>query len=986
MVLSDPGIAADVAANVEDGSLSYSGALAILDDAAEGGMTASKLASLQAFAAELNVAGGVSASAYVQQITDDVVFDNSANATWNGGAATATPLGDISSTSTQAQVDELIGEWFLGTNLPSLNLGSVGGPDIVAAYQNSTLPLYGPTGAPTIQDVNQGNLGDCYFLASLGEVALMDPAAIENMIASNGNGTYSVRFFVDGQPDYVTVNAELPVMNGYQWANGSTLDFANGTTDDWVALIEKAYAQLNAQTNAPHGATLDSASDSYAGITAGDGSALTLITDESETPTSLGAWDSSSFLTSLMSSLAASWSTGQEILMSTPTNSSGNLVGDHMFMVAGINASTCALTLQNPWGSSYSGPLAMNFTETLQQLADDQCTLWVTAGNPSATPPPTKIASNGATTLAQVGVLYELSPAGGGTGPLLKLNGSAVIAGQFAAGWTPVGAVQTADGYEVAWRIPGQNEYEVWDTDSNGDFIVDATGILSGASAELEGVEANFGETFAGAGAKAAPTAIATNGATTLAEVGDLFELNPAGGGTGPLLQLNGSVVAAGQFAAGWTPVGAVQTASGYEVAWSVPGQSEYTVWDVNSAGAYTGAATGTLSGASDALQQLELNFGEDFRGAEAPRPSAIATNGVTTLAQVAEEFELNPAGGGTGPFLDLNGSPVMAGQFALGWTPVGAAQTADGYEVAWSVPGQNEYTVWDVNSAGAYTSDATGTLSGASAELEGVEANFGETFAGAGAEAAPTPIATSGATTLAQVGNLYELNPAGGGTGPLLQLNGAVVMAGQFALGWTPVGTIKTADGYEVAWSVPGQNEYTIWDVNSAGAYTSDATGTLSGASTELEGVEANFGETFSGAATEAAPTPIATNGATTLAQVGNLFELNPAGGGTGPLLQLNGAVVTAGQFALGWTPVGAEETSSGYQVAWSVPGQNEYEVWNVNSAGAYTGTATGILTGASAALEGMEANFGETFPGAGAATPTSSATALARLGISSN
>ena len=416
MVLSDPGIAADVAANVQDGSLSYSGDLTILEDAAVGGMTASKLSSLQAFVSELNVAGGVSASPYVQQITDDVVFENSANSTWNGGAATATPLGDLSSTSTQAQVDELIGEWFLGTNLPSLSLASVDGANLNPTYQNSTLPLYGPTGAPTIQDVNQGNLGDCYFLASLGEVALRDPAAIENMISSNGNGTYGVRFFVDGQPDYVSVNSELPVMSGYQWANGSTLEFANGATDDWVALIEKAYAELNAQTNAPHGMELNSASDSYAGVTAGDGSALTLLTDQSETATSLGPWDSSSSLASLLSSLAASWSAGEEILIATPANSSGNLVGGHMFMVSGINASTCALTIQNPWGSAYSGPLAMNFTETIQQLADDDCTLWVTSGDPGATPTPTTIATNGVTTLARVGERVRTEPRRRGDG------------------------------------------------------------------------------------------------------------------------------------------------------------------------------------------------------------------------------------------------------------------------------------------------------------------------------------------------------------------------------------------------------------------------------------------------------------------------------------------------------------------------------------------------------------------------------------------
>ena len=210
-------------------------------------------------------------SAYVQQITDDVIFGNSANATWNGGASKATSLGDLSATSTQTQADELIGEWFLGTNLPSLSLTAVGQENLNPTYQNSTLPLYGRSGAPTIQDVNQGYLGDCYFLSSLGEVALKDPSAIENMIGSNGNGTYSVRFYVNGKPDYVTVNSELPVMGGgYEWANDSRQEFANGTTDDWVALVEKAYAQLNAQTNAPHG-ELNSASDSYEGITGGNG-------------------------------------------------------------------------------------------------------------------------------------------------------------------------------------------------------------------------------------------------------------------------------------------------------------------------------------------------------------------------------------------------------------------------------------------------------------------------------------------------------------------------------------------------------------------------------------------------------------------------------------------------------------------------------------------------------------------------------------------
>ena len=382
--LANPGIEADVAKDLQSGSLSYSADLSILEDAAVGGMTTSKFSTLQTFASELNTTGGISVSPYVQQITDDVIFGNSANATWNGGAATATALGNLTAASTQTQADDLIGGWFLGTNLPSLNLAPVGQENLNPTYKTSTLPLYGASGAPTYQDVNQGYLGDCYFLSSLGEVALKDPSAIENMISTNGNGTYSVRFFVNGQPDYVTVNSQLPVMGGYEWANGSQLEFANGRTDDWVAIVEKAYAQLNAQTNAPHGMELNSASDSYAGITAGNGSALTLVTDQPETGTSLYANESTSALGSILTNLASSFSAGEEVLMSTPWNSSGNLVADHMYMVTGVNAATGALTIHNPWNTAYSGSLSMSFTETIQQLAANNCTLWVTSGHPVA--------------------------------------------------------------------------------------------------------------------------------------------------------------------------------------------------------------------------------------------------------------------------------------------------------------------------------------------------------------------------------------------------------------------------------------------------------------------------------------------------------------------------------------------------------------------------------------------------------------------------
>ncbi len=385
--LSNAGIEADVAKLMVNDSLTYSSMLTILQDAAVGGMTASKFGTLETLASLLNASGGISTSAYVQQITQDVVDGDSANATWNGGSSTAAKLGNLSAASTQTQATELIGMWFLGTNLPSLSVSSIGESNIGATYQMTTAPLYGKSGAPVYTDVNQGYLGDCYFMSALADVALQAPSVIESMIASDGNGAYSVEFVVNGKPNYVTVNDALPTMpRGYSWANGSTLEFANGSPA-WGELVEKAYAELNAQTAAPHGETLNQASDSYAGIDSGGGYALTEITGQAVNDYSFSSRTSASTFSTNNSLFAADWKSDEELLVGTANIQKGNIVADHMYEVIGYTAGTSAatnmLTLHNPWGSAYSGPLAMTFTISLATLAADDVTIFATTGKPT---------------------------------------------------------------------------------------------------------------------------------------------------------------------------------------------------------------------------------------------------------------------------------------------------------------------------------------------------------------------------------------------------------------------------------------------------------------------------------------------------------------------------------------------------------------------------------------------------------------------------
>ena len=85
-----------------------------------------------------------------------------------------------------------------------------------------------------------------------------------------------------------------------------------------------------------------------------------------------------------------------------------------------------------------------------------------------------------------------------GTGPELKYAGSPVAAGQFGT-WTPIGAEQTASGYEVAWKFPSSDQYTVWNTDSNGSFGSN-TGAVSGTSSILESLESSFHQDLNGDG------------------------------------------------------------------------------------------------------------------------------------------------------------------------------------------------------------------------------------------------------------------------------------------------------------------------------------------------------------------------------------------------------------------------------------------------------------------------------------------------------
>jgi hypothetical protein len=195
-MLSTASIRADMAAADVNGRVTYSGLEHLIADldakvAASGtGLTAAELSDLRMIARNLN--NGMSTSSYLTTVFNNLVNGNPENATWTGGNRYSTYLGNLGVGSSAAQLAELNGKWFLGTDLPSSYVAMSGDPTFSVWYSNSTAPLFGASG-PSMNDVNQGYLGDCYLLSSLAEVANHNPSLISSMITSNGNGTYGVR-------------------------------------------------------------------------------------------------------------------------------------------------------------------------------------------------------------------------------------------------------------------------------------------------------------------------------------------------------------------------------------------------------------------------------------------------------------------------------------------------------------------------------------------------------------------------------------------------------------------------------------------------------------------------------------------------------------------------------------------------------------------------------------------------------------------------
>ena len=206
--------------------------------------------------------------------------------------------------------------------------------------------------AISLNNIHQGQIGDCFLLSSIGEIALLQPSFISSMIHPNSNGTETVTL-------YEASNGRLPgwstsafkavsetvtnVFPSYSVDSGIGQDVIGGQKEIWPQVLEKAVASLDG---------------GYAAIASGGSPDLAM----EELTGHAASFMSPANLT--FASLQSLIKAGDLLVMDTLPYGAlpDGLVNNHAYMFEGVTGSgaTAAVHLGNPWGFDQPAPILLS--------------------------------------------------------------------------------------------------------------------------------------------------------------------------------------------------------------------------------------------------------------------------------------------------------------------------------------------------------------------------------------------------------------------------------------------------------------------------------------------------------------------------------------------------------------------------------------------------------------------------------------------------
>lgn len=351
--------------------LSRTDVIGVLKSAGDvGSVTSTELTDLRNF--YNNAINTTHVATDLKVLSQKVLFSETSNQWYTGSDSIRANLGNLAANSSTTHLNLLIGKHFLGTDRPAIHRNSSN--NLVGNYTRANGSLF--MGGASVNDIVQGATGDCYFLAALGGTANDKNSAISDMFRDNGDGTWSVRFYTNGKTDYVTVDRMMATNGSGNYIYANNGQSVAGNNELWVALAEKAYAQVNESGRIGQDGTNFYGNGDNNGIGWGfSGAATTHITNISTSSESLTNFDVFGWspggldrneLISLVNGnrvvTIGSFNSNATNSNSGETNVSTAVQG-HAYSITGYNSSTGRFTIRNPWGSRH---LSLTFAQLLQ--------------------------------------------------------------------------------------------------------------------------------------------------------------------------------------------------------------------------------------------------------------------------------------------------------------------------------------------------------------------------------------------------------------------------------------------------------------------------------------------------------------------------------------------------------------------------------------------------------------------------------------------
>lgn len=200
-------------------------------------------------------------------------------------------------------------------------------------------------------DVKQGSIGNCYFVAQLAAQARAKPETLEKLIADNGDGTYTVTLHIkdkhrpwERNPTQVVVNSEFPHKGG-KLAYAKTGDEGASGPELWVMLFEKAFAKVVGNYEETRGSKTP------------DGDVFAMLTGKRSRYIRLSSIGGSALLSQLEQAIANEQPVSFGAHSTRTLDEDGQkaakdagVVLNHAYSLKSVDKQKRTISLRNPWG------------------------------------------------------------------------------------------------------------------------------------------------------------------------------------------------------------------------------------------------------------------------------------------------------------------------------------------------------------------------------------------------------------------------------------------------------------------------------------------------------------------------------------------------------------------------------------------------------------------------------------------------------------